>query len=516
MTPPARLPTTRRERALCAGVALACLAYSLASAGIGWHNSLLGPHGFRQTQTALSTHSILQGGPWLAYETPVLGAPWSIPFEFPLFQWLVAMVVSVSHAPLDQAGRWVSEVFFYATLLPAYAVLGSLGVRPAHRLLLLSLLLVSPIYLYWSRAFMVESTALFCAMSYLAVAARALERRRLGSLAAAGFFGALAATIKVTTFVPFLLAATAFLVARRGQAGAAAPRRDLGAVVPWIAVTAIVPLAAAVAWTWFTDSVKAENPLAAGFITSSALAEWNFGTAAQRLSSRTWLTMWNRTLPDVVGDGVVAVAAALLALVGRRRTVSFLACVGLFVSAPLLFTNLHVVHSYYPYANGVFLIAAVGLSAVGWLEREDRWWWLGAALAGAAIVVGVWRHRVVDVPVQRTAADRVLDTAVIVSGVTAVDETVLVLGLDWNPELPYYARRRALMNRESLAPDHPRMRRALANLGDRPPAAMVVCQAARQRGELIEAWLEATGLSPVADRSAHCDVYSRARTGGVK
>ena len=33
------------------------------------------------------------GNPFrLAYETPVLGKPWSIPMEFPLYQWTVVVV----------------------------------------------------------------------------------------------------------------------------------------------------------------------------------------------------------------------------------------------------------------------------------------------------------------------------------------------------------------------------------------------------------------------------------------
>jgi hypothetical protein len=56
-----------------------------------WFSTLNQPlidrHEFRQTQTALSALFMQPGLEGLLnYETPVLGAPWSIPFEFPLFQ----------------------------------------------------------------------------------------------------------------------------------------------------------------------------------------------------------------------------------------------------------------------------------------------------------------------------------------------------------------------------------------------------------------------------------------------
>src|SRR5258708_806650 len=72
--------------------------------------SLIDRRSFRQTQTAISVRAMLDGGPWLAYETPVLGQPWSIPFEFPTYQWLVALTELATHLPIDQAGRVVSVV----------------------------------------------------------------------------------------------------------------------------------------------------------------------------------------------------------------------------------------------------------------------------------------------------------------------------------------------------------------------------------------------------------------------
>jgi hypothetical protein len=104
------------------GIFAICLVHSFWAMSIGWNNSILDMHGFRQTQTAISTYFVLQGGAWLAYETPVLGAPWSIPFEFPLYQWITAVWVKISGIPLDQAGRSVSVVFYYLTLWPGYVV----------------------------------------------------------------------------------------------------------------------------------------------------------------------------------------------------------------------------------------------------------------------------------------------------------------------------------------------------------------------------------------------------------
>src|SRR6476620_12070476 len=66
--------------------------FSLWAVSQGWNHPLMDFHSFRQTQTAISTAYLIQGGNWLSSETPVLGAPWSIPFEFPVYRWMVARV----------------------------------------------------------------------------------------------------------------------------------------------------------------------------------------------------------------------------------------------------------------------------------------------------------------------------------------------------------------------------------------------------------------------------------------
>src|SRR5262249_24099130 len=144
---------------------LACFAYFVYAVQLGWHGSLIEDQGFRQTQTAITAYYMVGQAPKLAYETPVLGPPWSIPFEFPLYQWLVAGIVTALHTPLDQTGRFVSIAFYLLTLFPANQILKELRFSKPSRLVILALLLTSPFYIYWSRSFLIESTALFLSLS---------------------------------------------------------------------------------------------------------------------------------------------------------------------------------------------------------------------------------------------------------------------------------------------------------------------------------------------------------------
>jgi hypothetical protein len=169
-------------------------------ASIGWNNTLCDQHGFRQTQTAITSFYTIKEGFKLNYITPILGKPWSIPMEFPLYQWIVSLFVLITQINLDQAGRLVTLLFFYLSLIPIYYLLGYFVSDKSHRLVFLSLLLASPFYVFWSRAFMIESLALFLSLCFLLLFVRNLTRPAPLTYLAACAAGALAAITKITSF----------------------------------------------------------------------------------------------------------------------------------------------------------------------------------------------------------------------------------------------------------------------------------------------------------------------------
>ena len=92
-------PAASLENALRALLVIAFI-HALGVLAVGINQPLLDWHYFRQTQTALTAYWLLKGGPWFAYLTPVLGAPWSVPFEFPVYQLITAAVAAMG-VPLD-------------------------------------------------------------------------------------------------------------------------------------------------------------------------------------------------------------------------------------------------------------------------------------------------------------------------------------------------------------------------------------------------------------------------------
>lgn len=170
----------------------ALLAHSFAVLCWRWNQPLVGEHGFRQTQTAISVFWMLRGSPLIAYWTPVLGPPWQIPFEFPLYQWVLA-VFAWAGMGIDNAGRLASWSFGVAVLCPLFKISRVLSVDAW---IAAALYLASPLYLFWGTAFLIDTTALFFAAMFLMYA---LENRWALSL----ICGVLAALIKLPTVIPF-------------------------------------------------------------------------------------------------------------------------------------------------------------------------------------------------------------------------------------------------------------------------------------------------------------------------
>jgi hypothetical protein len=463
----------RKERALELALLLVfigCLGLHLWSATRDFTDPLLGLHAFRKTQTAISAYYQVKDGFSLDYETPALGAPWSIPMEFPLFQWTVAALVRVTGMDLDQAGRLVSLLCFYLCLPAVFLLTNRLGARkenarpsPLLGLAPCCLLLVSPMYIYWSATFMIESMALCCCLWQAWLLSRWRDAGERSALALALVLGTLAGLVKITTLLVFLapeacLFGSDLLVLLRGGGwrNRDAQRRLLG-----YALIFGVPLAAALFWTGHADAVKAQNPMA-GFLLSAELRQWNFGTLDQRLDPSFWAWIGRALRVYGVGSWLLL---PLLAFAAARKDLlaACLLCLVGYLTGPLLFTNLYFVHDYYHYAIVIFPLLALGLGARALLER--------AKLRVAGLLVfccmlflpyasyrdTYYREQISP----KTLPERLLFLREVVNP----NEVLLIYGEDWDSATPYHAQRRALMNRSNWPLSHPKLQRSIELTG---------------------------------------------------
>jgi hypothetical protein len=458
-----------------------CLIHSFWGISGGWNNPLIDVHAFRQTQTAISVFYLLKGSPWLAYETPVLGVPWSIPLEFPLYQGIVAILVKLLQTPIDQTGRFVSAFFFYLSLIPIYVILSYLQVARAFRWLFLSLFLASPLYLFWARTFMIESTALFFSLAYLACIAVYFRYKSPIIALLACLFGIAASLTKVTTMAGFLILACVWIGINWFKKDSSRNlAKDL--LIP-VVVFIIIPFLIAKIWVNFTDAQKLLNPMAADFITSKALRDWNFGTIAQKLSRSQWRNYLTRTLNDVFGGLIISVMALVILPIFTSKKLLSYGLSLLFILTVAIFTNLHFVHNYYPYANAIFLLGASGFTIMGLIEKKRKIWqsvgWFFLALI---LLSQLQFYRAFWYPT-KLHGNSYLEIASQVQTVTSPEGVLLIYGDYWSSLIPYYSQRRALMfyNRAS----EEKFKNALYKLSraNHQVEAIVFCRKTRENRE---------------------------------
>lgn len=445
---------------------------------LGVSQPLLDLHGFRQAQTALTIYWLAQGSSWFIYETPVGGYPWSIPFEFPLYQ-LIAMPLVAAGVPVEVAGRLVSIGFFFGWYWPLRMLFGSLKLSDVTLWVFCTLLLASPIYAFWARTVMIETCAVFFGLLWLALLVRYLHAPSPALFVGAILAGCMCGLVKVTSFPSFaLVGGLYFVMQARSNYLAGDARKGLQTYAA-VAAIGVVPILAAFAWTYVADQIKLQNQFGA-HLTSSALNSWNLGTWDQRWSGSFWWdVVMSRSLPDMFGSvgTVLALAATGIGLASQRfQVATSLAIVG-FLTAFLLFTNLHAVHNYYQSANAIFGLAAVAFGISTLLEKGR--WMLGFGIL--ILIVGSQFHHFALHFAPAIRADQAgnlqIRVAAIVRENTSSEHSVLVFGDDWSSAIPFYAERKSFVVPGWLGPEL--VQRILANpqqfLGDHPIGAIVAC-----------------------------------------
>lgn len=417
------------------------LAVHFCLACIGWQNSLLDRHGFRQSQTAITAYYFVKDGFRLDYETPIFGAPWVMPMEFPLYQGIVALFVRMTGWPLDQAGRLVSLFFFYAGLAALYRLMTALTASRVAALSAVSLALVCPVYIFWSRTFMIESTALCFSLYYLWFLVRS-NKAGAGCcwMYLAMLAGCLAGLAKVTTFALALVLGGLFSLSWWiSQGKAMFSRESLVQLAVKAVCFAAVPVAAAMTWNTYADTLKATNPLSA-FLSSKSLSAWNFGTWQQRLAGD-----FHHIPMFVLWLALAGAVAVMIFLAGRWRwqTAFFLVA---FLAGPVVFVNLFTKHGYYWYANTMFFLAALALAAESLMSSPKLSHLMKRVLIPLTATVMLGAYAVVYLPWQfnNQGADFV-SAARMVGRQVPSDGVLLCYGLGYDSSFPYYAGRKALM-----------------------------------------------------------------------
>jgi hypothetical protein len=333
-----------RPRTFWAGL-IAITALGLLVRVLQVQHHLTENHAFRQTQTALVAKEYLSRGIDLTHTwLPVFGPNSQVPMEFPIFQGLVALIAKIV-PNLDLVGQSLALMFFAGSgVLLTILLRRWVGAIPA--LFAAGLFQFLPFGIYWGSAFLIEFVAVFFSLLFVFFGDLWFAKRNWVWLVAGSIASVLAFLIKSTTapvYLPLLLIPFVFVLKTDGWVSAIRKGWIYLSVVPALG------LVAAVLWTRSADAIKSTSPITK-FITSQALADWNFGSLAQRKDPAIYLPVVQRMSEQVAGPFLLFLALAVLGAVltgsfKQRVTLAFLGISAL--AGPLIFLNLYYQHEYY-------------------------------------------------------------------------------------------------------------------------------------------------------------------------
>lgn len=397
---------------------------------------ILDAHGFRQAQTAISAFYLLKDFNIFNYQTPVLGYPWSIPFEFPIYQALVAGLSKLTHMNLEICARIISWEFYALTLYPIYKICTKFEKDKNLFYIISSLYLLSPTYLFWSRTFMIETLTVFFAAMFLYYFIRLVDENKPSDFILCLIFSLLSALSKITTYPGFLLAGGIYW----GYKIFKEKKIDYFLVLK-LAFIGVVTLIPVYLWVHHTDLVKLQN-LIGSTLTSKGLSAWNYGTISQRLSLEFYrVVIFERIIPCIFGN-IFAFVLALSAFIFAPKDYKKIATVFvlIFLAPIAVFANLYYIHTYYLCANAIFLITAIGISIFAMTKTDKAKW-----AAPLFVILLVLIFTSIDFRTIKNSRDHIYyKVAQVVKNNTQENSAIVVMGIDWSSEINYYSQRKGL------------------------------------------------------------------------
>lgn len=355
------IKTPSKQHIIIILIAFICFIYS---AYIALHYAKQIEVDFRQTQTALTAYWLIKNGFSLTYETPVLGPPWSIPFEFPIYQYIVALISKCFHTPLNATGRIISYIFLVLCLIPVRSFTKKLQLSDSVFYIFAALLFSSPVYLYWGRSFMIETASLFFALTGIKYFIDIINNQSsYKNILLFSVFMTLSLLQKATTGLPVILILGLIYIYLILKQENSLTKKLFNQTNLIIICAFLIPLIMTVFWTSYTDQIKLLNPVGRS-LTSSVLKTWNFGTLKQRLSFNDlyidliYDRVFNKNLFGILGI-VILIIPFLLNIPRKLKSIISI----LMAFAPFfIFTNLHIRHGYYQTANIIFFLYAVSVA----------------------------------------------------------------------------------------------------------------------------------------------------------
>jgi hypothetical protein len=402
-------------------------------------------YAFRQMQTTLMIREFMDGGYFQLSPLPVLGPPWQVPLEFPLFQWIAAMGGSVLGASPQVAGRLTALFFFF---LCAFLVV-LIGNRMYSRLVGFTAFVVFlflPFGWQWGNAPLIDFAATAGALGSFYLVMLWVERRSWWLITFLTITISLVCLVKITTAVVWVVPIVAVAVLWKKTVSMREVTNRWPLLIP-----AVLSSVAGLGWGKFSDVYKS-NYQFMEFLESQSLTEWLFGSLEQRLDTASWsmIFIYSQAIFGLLLIFILLLISALIFWENRATTIALAST--LFIG-PMIFFNLYYLHSYYLASTypALVMVMAAGIVGVAKTMRKDP---LGSNAARFSVVTTAvfglllmaWISPEGHLVSQRSAEGLYqFPLAQEMADHTPVDAGVIIVGCDWDPAYSYLSGRKTLM-----------------------------------------------------------------------
>lgn len=393
--------------------------------------------------------AVVSGFTLFNLETPVLGSPFRIPFEMPLFQNFSAAICDFLRLEIVFGTRAVSLICFcVATYLYSKLIKRKLGFVYAVVFLLLSTL--SPYAILWSGIGLIENFTNLLLALYVWFLVLYLDQKRLIFLVFSFLFLSLTSLSKITTSFPLGISLYIIILYQNQIMHQSKGfwfwmkriSRDYNLFL--VTFLSVIP---GYVWSIYADDVKSAS-VATDWLTSSNLQSWNFGTLDQRVMLFSWQAIVGRFYLLI---GVTIFLIPFLLKV-KRFAPGILALIFAGILPVLVYFNLYVVHDYYFLAIHSTMCLASSVFSVELVKYYSKLYDVRKVFAllpsfVLVIIFSTWiwtpGHDYKGYLFNKQIKS--LSYVETVANNTSKDDLVIVFGCDWNPA-PLF-----LMNRKGFA-----------------------------------------------------------------
>ena len=220
--------------------------------------------------------------------------------------------------------------------------------------------------------------------------------------------------------------------------------------------------------------------------TSKTQHDWNFGTLQQKIDPSTWDHICRHITDQllvpipIIGPYFLLIILLAGAMAAPKKIPLIMIFLAGFSSGPIIFTNLYFEHNYYWCANGIWLLLSVGIAIVG--IQECRATFIKPEILAIAVTLTictsgfiVWSKRFQPILQAIPSRQQFEDSwGIVVRMSVPTNNTILILGNDWNPAALYYAERKGIMLPATNPTPLASLQKCIAALSENESIAAVV------------------------------------------